>query len=279
MHEEDARAVRQYKMNELGNDRALEYDYTLIPYITAKPAPESFNLPDNIAELAAYLDERDAIHRGRKRNTLTVMSMFVIVWVIVSIFAGYADKYFGGFMNGMALCGFGILFVVWPITAGIHAIITPNSFREAKKKYELDGPISSYDDPRKDYQEYKKQLSMYEYWKKRQSPAIWALVNDRELNESLTQIYRRHGYRVRTEHLFYSQHRELSLEKDGNKTVVYGVRSGKDLDSNIVNVLASNKLYHHAIIVAISSVPEDIKKLAQQKHVELLGWRELTDLA
>jgi hypothetical protein len=59
MQESDTVEIRRFKMNELGKDCSLEYEYKLIPYISEKPTPEAFDLPDEVTELATYLDERN----------------------------------------------------------------------------------------------------------------------------------------------------------------------------------------------------------------------------
>jgi hypothetical protein len=138
--------------------------------------------------------------------------------------------------------------------------------------------ISSFYDPRNNYKEFKKQLSMYEYWNKRRSLVIWAQLNDRELNASLTQLYRRNGYKVKFEHQFYGDHREISVEKDGKKTLVYPARSGNDINVSIITGLAKMAKFDSAIVVSVSAVSDDIRKLANKERIEVLDWQKIFDL-
>jgi hypothetical protein len=282
MQESDTVEIRRFKMNELGKDCSLEYEYKLIPYISEKPTPEAFDLPDEVTELATYLDERDRIRKSHKRLTLSLISIVTAVWFIMSLFAfgkvGYSTDNLFSFMNAMLACGLVLLMVVWPIAALINTARTPSSFRSSKKTYEPNGEISSFYDPRNNYKEFKKQLSMYEYWNKRRSLVIWAQLNDRELNASLTQLYRRNGYKVKFEHQFYGDHREISVEKDGKKTLVYPARSGNDINVSIITGLAKMAKFDSAIVVSVSAVSDDIRKLANKERIEVLDWQKIFDL-
>ena len=298
MQEKDDIAIKAYIRNELGDDWRLENSYTLIPYITVKPTPEAFNLTEDSEEYVTYLDEKDRLSNNKKRAVVAVVSVIAIIWFVISMFAfgraGYTANSLFSFIESMLLYGFLLCFIV-PIVLGIMALFTPDWFRAYTKQFEETKKFAK--DPREDYAEYKKQLSMYEYWEKRRSPSIWAMLDDRGLNGSLTQVYRRDGYKVGTEHQFYGEHRELSLEKDGIKTIVYAAKSGEIIDASIVNQLAgvydakSGKViastldkiagmakFDHAVIATISSVPADIRNLAKQNHVEMLDWQKIVRL-
>ena len=231
-----------------------------VPYVEKEPTPSDYNLP---IDWEAKLEEDS--RRAKWNYRLFYWTGFLAVWFIIMIVAddGTLRK---GQKEDLSFITFFILLWVYPLFLLLTGI-------EGKvKRHIIKTPLQKAAD------RYNNDKSAYLYWWYHSQNNFWASLNGYEFEESVGQIYSRHGYKVRQTKLSGDGGLDLILEKDKEKTGVQCKAHKKAVGPSVARDLYGTIQhfgYNKGILVSLNGFTKGVYTFVQGKNIELVTVHDL----
>ena len=231
-----------------------------VPYIVKEPTPSDYNLPVDWNE---KLGEES--RRAKWNYRLFYWAGFIAVWIIIVLIADDGTLR-DGQKDDLSFMTFFILLWVYPL----FLLLTRIEYI-VKRKF-IKTPLQKAAD------QYTDDTRAYLYWWYHSQNNYWTSLNGYEFEESVGQIYSKHGFNVRQTKLSGDGGLDLILEKDKEKTGVQCKAHKKAVGPSVARDLYGTIQhfgYNRGILVSLNGFTKGVYTFVQGKNIELVTVHDL----
>lgn len=236
-------------------DDWLELMHTRVPDVSERPRMSDYGIDENTEAELKIEDERSVKTKTR------IFQIVLVSLIAIAAAIGYSRQKSVGDAFGWAFAAFwgGIIF-----GAAFWMDVKPTQTPRHKA-------LSNY----------KSQLQFYEYWQRRKQKDYWLRMSGRQFEESVAQLFRKHGYTARITNQGGDGGVDIWIERDGKKMIVQCKRYNKPIGPHVIRDLYGTMhqlKVDEACIASTGGFTKGVREFADGKNIELLDLNRIVEL-